>query len=1215
VKNQEQIHLVKSVWEKALGVQGIPDNANFFTIGGHSLLGVDVCHELKRITGVNLGLKDLLQRPVLQDFSKLISIDSTQSFKDHELRKNNLIEKSALGTHQKQAWYLEEVNPGTNMHNLPYGMRIRAEIDATKLHEAFIQVFENHPALRMTIEKGPLQVLQSLDVVRKNFYIQYMEPKSFEAAMRDMELVAREPLDVSKAPIVSVKLYRLNANDHILLLVFHHAFFDGYSFEVFVDSLSRAYEGKELTPEKFSFVDFCIWQNEYLGSEQFQKDKEFWRKKLEGGLPVLEVPTDYPRPPAIQYNGGVERLVVEKDLLEKLRGKSKLWGVSLFTLFLGSYKKMLMDYSQQDEVVVGVPVMGRPDKDLFSTIGCFANALPVKGQKKNSVKEFFVELQRNFAEILDNQEIPHSEMLGLGKVARDSSRSPLYQTHFSFQDFQTEFCPFGDSNYEILYVDRGSIYTDFDCYVIPGNDGVQFIIEYRKDLFDPESARLMAEYYRDVLSFVASGSSGTWSDMRSISHERVLSNINNEYVLDTPRESLVDKLVQRSQEFPDKTAIYFDGNSISYETLFTKAKGFAANYSEAGIQSGDFVGICMKRTPEMVAAMLGAAMIGIAYVPLDPYFPEDRLNYMVSQTKCHSVICDTFSKKKLSGLTCRKINLEDIDLNKSLIRPLECDSDDVMYVIFTSGSTGRPKGVQATFKNVLNFLNSMKKAPGINAESTVLAHTTTCFDISILEIFLPLLAGASIALASKEDSLDGRLLKKIVEKFEVDFIQATPATWRLLLEAGLEPSKKLTALCGAEPFPVSLAKVLVPSCRSVWNMYGPTETTVWCSAHQVESPKVPFYLGRPIENTTFYVLDEHLNPVPIGAIGELYIGGVGVSKGFCNNKELTNSLFVDDPFVGEGKMYRSGDLVRFNRKGLLEYIGRKDTQVKIRGHRVELGEIEAVLQTPSGVQQVVVLLREDSPGDQRLVAYIKGYDVDEKKLREHAKKKLPMYMVPSHFINLEEFPLTPTLKIDKKKLPAPKKKRTVPKNVVNKMVANAVSVDAPGIRNIRPYGDGRPVILFPEFDGEFPHAGLSTTLRGRPVYGLLGRSISKARIHSISSLDIALGYVHNLKQANIMAPYTFAGATEGALLASKVAEILRLFDEEVEIITIDGNRETRKEKASFNLLLEHKFLEARLALLKRLNIKVEGEVGRRYLSTLNRLAFIHEAQGRSHAHQ
>lgn len=1207
----ENIQIVREVWEKALNINGVPDNANFFTIGGHSLLGVEVCYEIKKQTGISLSLKDLLQRPVLSDFTLLLNERFKSDLPTHELNKGQITKIAPLGTHQKQAWYLEEVNPGTNMHNLPYGIRINAKIEPTKLHEAFLRVIENHPALRTTIEKGPTQVLRSMDEVKRNLFIQYHEPRSLEAAYKDMELVCREKLDTSKPPVMAVKLYKLNDEDHILLLVFHHAFFDGYSFEVFVDSLSKAYEGIELVPEEYRFTDFCLWQNEYLDSKQFIEDREFWKNKLQKGLPVLEVPTDYPRPPSIKYDGAVERFMVDKELLEGLKRKSKRLGVSLFTVFLGTYKKVLMDYSGQEEVVVGVPVMGRPFKELYSSIGCFANAVPVISEAQKDLESFFKKLQFDFANTLDNQEIPHSEMLALGTIKRDNSRSPLYQTHFSFQDFQTEFSLFGDSNYEILYIDRGSLYTDFDCYVLPGNEDVKLIMEYRTDLFAPKTVKLMGQYYLDALRFVALDKSEKWDDFRSTSHERVLSEVNNDYVFESPEEDLVESLLQVGLEYGDKTAIYFKDQLISYNELFSRAKCYAANIEANGVVPGEFIGICMKRSPDMIAAMLGAMLANVAYVPLDPYFPVERLEYMISETDCVAVVCDEFGEKKVSSSGCKKINTFNIDSEITLEDPKKAVSA-VMYVIFTSGSTGRPKGVQATYSNVKNFLNSMEKAPGMKEDDIVLAHTTICFDISTLEIFLPLLVGASIVLSTKEDSIDGRALKNICEKHDVNFIQATPATWRLLLNAGLTLNRRIVALCGAEPFPQDLAKKLVPYCGSVWNMYGPTETTVWCTAYQVTNVNGPFPLGTPIENTSFYILNKEQNPVPMGAIGELYIGGAGVSIGFCRNKNLTDKFFLNDPFLGDGKMYRTGDLVRFNHEGLLEYIGRKDSQVKIRGHRVELGEVSELLQECEGVRQVVVQLREDSPGDQRLVAYVIADYTKEMDLRDFAKRKLPQYMIPSHYIFMDTFPLTPTLKVDRKRLPSPKTKSKLDhanKKSSREKVPPHIETD--GILNIRPNGDKKPIILFPEFNGDYLHMGLVRRFNGHPVYGLLGRPLSKGSTQQISSYEIALGFVQNLKEANLKSPYLFAGGSEGILLAKKCAEILRIFDEHAQVIEVDGGEEIISGDSHLKMLCSLKFLEWRFNLMMSSNVEAEEAIGRQYRSTLYRLAFRDDAKSLS----
>ncbi|MCO4755277.1 MAG: AMP-binding protein, partial [Bacteriovoracaceae bacterium] len=535
------------------------------------------------------------------------------------------------------------------------------------------------------------------------------------------------------------------------------------------------------------------------------------------------------------------------------------------------------------------------------------------------------------------------------------------------------------------------------------------------------------------------------------------------------------------------------------------------------------------------------------------------------------------------------------------------DLDNVMYVIFTSGSTGRPKGVQTTYRNAMNFLLGMQNEPGIDESHVVLAHTTMCFDISVLEIFLPLINSAKIVLAQKHDSIDGKLLKNLVQANGVNYIQATPATWRLLLSAGFNPDQSLKALCGAEPFPLDLASVLVTKCESVWNMYGPTETTVWCSCHKITSTKPPFLVGRPIENTTFYVLDSNLNPVPMGGVGELFIGGAGVSRGFCNREELTKSLFVPDPFTGEGLMYRSGDLARFNNEGVLECLGRGDGQVKLRGYRIELGEIEYVLQEHNCIEQAVVSLREDRPGDQRLVAYVKfkGPSQEQSKIKKYMGTKLPSYMVPAHIISLDSFPLTLSSKVDRKKLPSPleidtgevlSKKST--KRLKDIQKAPQVKYSAPGLVEIKPYGSKTPVVCFSDLTSELNrYSKISSLIEGHPMFGATVDAFEKGMWPVASLNEYVPGLINSVKAALPSGPYVFVGLNDSAVLADKCAQVFRQFGCIVKVVHVVEDQQDLSSGVveKFWSTIKLKSIGLRLKLARHLGLPMQNELKSRYL--------------------
>lgn len=519
----------------------------------------------------------------------------------------------------------------------------------------------------------------------------------------------------------------------------------------------------------------------------------------------------------------------------------------------------------------------------------------------------------------------------------------------------------------------------------------------------------------------------------------------------------VDDLVwEQAIAMPEAVAAVCDHEELSYRELAGRAAGLAAELTRRGIGSGALVGLHLDRSLDMLVALLAVLRAGAAYVPLDPDFPADRLRYMVDDSGLRLVLAHSWLD---AGATFENVEVMEVD---RLERSGEADAPgpsvagkgagrDLMYVLYTSGSTGRPKGVALEHRNVANFLLSMKQVPGLVPDDVLLAVTTLSFDISALELFLPLIVGARVVIATRDESADGDRLLGLIEEHQVNFLQATPSLWRLLIEAGWAGAPRFKALCGGEALPVDLVNSLVSRCSDVWNMYGPTETAIWSTCYRITAPDTPIYIGRAIANTRVYVLDKSRRPAPPGVPGELYIAGAGVARGYLNRPELDSERFLPDSFVqatGE-RMYRTGDLGRFLANGNLEFRGRIDSQVKVRGFRIELGEIESVLAAHPLVGAAVVRVIEVAPGDSRLVAYIRsaeGEQPDSSALREHLRSRLPQYMVPQRFITLDAFPLLPNGKIDRGALPAPESMEdeaqrpvTAPRSEAERLIAEVWS--------------------------------------------------------------------------------------------------------------------------------------------------------------------------------
>jgi amino acid adenylation domain-containing protein len=561
-------------------------------------------------------------------------------------------------------------------------------------------------------------------------------------------------------------------------------------------------------------------------------------------------------------------------------------------------------------------------------------------------------------------------------------------------------------------------------------DHIDLVIEYATDLFERGSAQRFIDVLRQVLVRGTSDPSADICALTDSSGEELERQLHdwNKTDVDFGDFCRVDELISAHLATPDKTAVITHENSTSYSTLDASVNQLANHLVQNGIHPGDIVGVHMDRTLDMVVALLAILRCGAGYLPLDPAFPQDRLEYMLSDSGAKGLITHGAVRRPLqfeTGLLIDLDNCRDRLTTLSSERPqVQSGSDDVAYILYTSGSTGKPKGVVVPHRGVTNFLYSMQREPGLTKDDILLAVTTMSFDISVLEIFLPLMSGATVFLATAEDALDGNRLADLLDRTNTTVMQATPSTWHMLLESGWRGRAGLKCLCGGEALTNKLASQLHEKCDELWNLYGPTETTVWSTCVRVTDPDAPILVGKPIANTQVYILDAEMNPQPIGVPGELYIGGDGVGLGYKNREELTASVFVDDPFsdVPGRNLYRTGDLARWRNDGQLQHLGRTGSQVKIRGFRIELGEIESVLGLHDSIANVACSVWSPSDGDQRLVAHCvvaEGNTLTPTELRKHLRKSVPDYMVPQHFEPIDEIPLTANGKIDRKSLPAP----------------------------------------------------------------------------------------------------------------------------------------------------------------------------------------------------
>ena len=944
---------------------------------------------------------------------------------------------------QERYWYLEQMEAGEAVYTIPLALRMRGELDRRALERSLDLIWRRHDVLRTTLrrvggdlrqvvapfESGPLAVEDLTET----------GPADREAAVRSrLWNLVRQPFDFEEGPLVRVRLLRLEPRDHLLLFTAHHAILDGRSYQLIGEEMARLYaalirlESVDAHIPELQYARFALRQRSDFQGANGARLLAYWTEKLSGAEPVLDLPRDQEPPaPRKRPGSGVEFALSAEAALNVVRW-SRAERTTPFVTLLAGFQTLLLRYTGQTDLCVGSIVEGRTRSDEEGVVGAFLNTVVLRTDLSGDPT--FRELVRRASsvvfEALDHQDLPFDQLKRALRAQRGAEPGPLFNVLFRSEG------PGGSPELpgivtEAVRVERGATYTDLDMVVRISPNGIELAIRFDTDLFARTTVERMMRHYLSLLE------GGLQDPDRPLSRLPLLDEDERRRLLlewnDTDAPALLDGTIQgliaHQVAFAPGAVAARDseGGALGYGELQERVHHMACRLRAAGVRPGDVVGLASQRTVSLLVALLGILEAGAAYLPLDPEFPRQRLDFMLRDSGAAWVLaCRRSAPAIPHGAGVAVLLLEELEANvESSVAP----STEVVpgpaapaYLIYTSGSTGQPKGVVVSQRSVVNFLGAMRRAPGLERGDRVLAVTTLGFDISVLELLLPLTVGATVILASRDAALDGRSLISLMREERITVLQCTPATWRLLIDAGWEGDPPLKALCGGEAMSPGLAGELLARASEVWNLYGPTETTVWSTRTRVRGIESPVPIGHPIENTRVYVLDAAMNPVPPGVKGELWIGGAGVSLGYHGRTDLDDERFLPDPFSAEAgaRLYRTGDLARWRSDGSLVCLGRNDHQVKIRGFRIELGEIEAALSRIPGVASCAATVREDDLGDNRLVAYVvpqRAGTVVGSDVRARLHESLPAYMVPSLVVELGALPLTPNGKIDRAKLP------------------------------------------------------------------------------------------------------------------------------------------------------------------------------------------------------
>ena len=1126
---------IAEIWTELLGKTGIGPKSNFFELGGHSLMAIQCLSKLRQKVPVMLSLTDFFEHATVAQLAALVkqrfaSAPPAQEGETAELTEEQPIplrDQGALcpmSPAQQRIWFIEQLAPEALSYNEAEAVRLKGDLDVEALEQAFNIIVSRHELLRSTIKTTDSK---SYFVVHDEWPLEFKVTdlgglkRDEQDSEVDRLLISepRKPYNLEKAPGIRVTLVRLNAREHVLILMMHHIICDWSSEGVLWRELSAQYHAL-LHGESFNMPtlpiqhgDYAAWQEKQYDPSNFRSDLDFWKKNLEGAAELLDLPADRPRPHTLTYRGARRRVPVSGKLAEALRQLSRKEKTSLFTIFAAALNVLLYRYTGREDILLGIPLADRDKQELQSMIGFLLHMqvlrTPVDGQK--SFSDLLSKVQRGALEMFAHRAVPFDLVVRELGHERNLAYSPLFQVMLNWRDREQELSYIGMEGLQIESVLAEARTAKFDLTLMAtdGGDEIMLEWEYSTDLFDEARILRMADHYLTLLDAVAAGPEQKVADLPLLTEpekQQILVEWNRTEV-DYPHEAILPQLIdEQVARTPDKTAVVFAGRKLSYRELNERANQLANYLQKLGVGPDSLVAICVDRSLEMVVAMLGVLKAGGAYVPLDPKYPKDRIAYVVQDADSKVFLTQSSLLPDMPESQAQMVRMDadwDTIAQESTMAPQTgAKADHLAYVIYTSGSTGLPKGVEISHRALVNFLLSMKERPGLTADDVLLGVTTISFDIAGLETWLPLITGAKLVVLSRDDASDGFRVLHHLQAEKATVLQATPSTWRMLLDAKWPGTPRLKMLCGGEAMPRDLADQLLAKGGQLWNMYGPTETTIWSSCTLVPRDKSTIHIGQPIANTQLYILDPQLKPVPIGIPGELHIGGDGLARGYHNRADLTAQKFIPDPFSTDpgARLYKTGDSSRFLPSGDIEYLGRLDHQVKIRGFRIELGEIEEVLNKLPGVAAGVVVAREDTPGDKRLVAYVTSQNgaLPVEALKDGLKAKLPDYMVPSAFVTLEKMPLTPNGKVDRKALPKPDfaaaaKEKFVAPSTLTEIVLAGIWCDVLGLKKIGVHDDffelgGHSLLavkLFTEIRKRFNvQFGLSTLFEARNVAAL-----------------------------------------------------------------------------------------------------------------------------------
>lgn len=1066
---------VARLMAEVLGVRTMAAHDDFFWLGGHSLMATQLVSRIRERFSIDLPLRAVFEASTPMRLAARIQSSSAIAALP-PIEPVDRREPLVLSFSQERMWVLHHLDPQGAAYNVAGATLLEGPLDVDALRRSLALVVQRHEVLRTgypTIDGVPSVSIAASVTLPLPIIDCAGRPDPDATALAAASALAHAPFDISAPPLIRAELYRLGSDRHLLGVCMHHLVTDAWSVGLLVADLLAFYDafaaGRTPPPAEpgLGYIDYAHWQRRHLTDAQLSRQLAYWTSQLEGAKPV-ELPSDRPRSQRRSSDGAYLPLPLPDALMESLTASSVARGTTLFMIMLAAFEVLLYRYTGESDLIIGVPVANRNRLASESLMGTLVNtlALRLRVDPDASFAQLLTQVREVALDAYANQDLPFERLISRLPVERRRGESPLVSVMFDFQNAPTPGSV-GALKVRPVTLSRGASQFDLSLMVFDTELGRLASIEYSTDLFDADAMRRLLGHYVSILESIALNPEIAVSRIPLLGageRRELLALGSGAPHPPAAIPSIEAAFAAQVLRTPEAPAIVDERGTLSYRDLDREAAQLARRLAALGARPGERIAILLDRDRLVPIAMLATLETGAAYVPLDPRHPAERLAFTLRDCAPRVLVTErkllrTVPPELAADCLCLDDFADDFGGDRggdpgidrpgdggadrravrgdpSFRLPSTLDPARAAYILYTSGSTGRPKGVEVSAAALTKFLRSMSQTPGMDGSDRLLAVTTIAFDIAGLELWLPLVTGGCVRLVPSEITADGAALLRLMQAWRPTVMQATPATWKMLLEAGWTGDPALKILCGGEAFPSELAQALLPRSHSVWNMYGPTETTIWSSVHKVrpsDGPTIP--IGAPIDDTRMYILDRHGELQPWGVPGEIFIGGGGVANGYFRLPALTRERFVPDGYAEMPgmRMYRTGDGGRLRFDGRFECLARLDDQIKLRGFRIEPGEIEALIKQDPRVRDAVVIAREDRPGDQRLVAYYVAAESDaapshsgpnlELDLAEALRRRLPAYMVPAVFVALEVLPVTPNGKIDRRRLPAPADER------------------------------------------------------------------------------------------------------------------------------------------------------------------------------------------------